>query len=69
VPDRPPPAALVPGRVHGDPEVQLDDFPVTPGGGAGLDSGDPAGCLRRCRNRLAGALGPAAGQVGILWGS
>jgi RsiW-degrading membrane proteinase PrsW (M82 family) len=29
VPDRPPPAPLVPGRVHGDPQVRFDDFPVT----------------------------------------
>jgi hypothetical protein len=42
VPDRPPPAALVPERVHGDPEVELDDFAVAPGGGAGLDTGNPA---------------------------
>ena len=70
VPDRPPPAPLVPGRVHGDPEVQLDDFPVAPGGGAGLDAGNPAGCLRPRRSRFAGRGWPCRGAVvGILWGS
>ena len=38
VPDRPTPAAFLPGRVHGDPEVQLDDFAVAPGGSAALDA-------------------------------
>ncbi|HEX3955355.1 MAG TPA: hypothetical protein VHZ03_01850 [Trebonia sp.] len=54
-PDRPPPAAFLPGRVDGDPEVQFDDVPVAPGGGAGLDDGDSAGCPRLRGGRLAGA--------------
>jgi hypothetical protein len=57
LPDRPPPAAFLPGRVDGDPEVQLDDFPVAPGGGAGLGTSHPAG-----RPRLA-APGCAAGAL------
>jgi hypothetical protein len=34
LPDSPPAAVLLPGRVHGDPVVQLDDFSATPGGRA-----------------------------------
>jgi hypothetical protein len=67
--DCPPPAALVPGRIHGDPQVEFDDFPVAPGGGTGLDAGSPAsgeaGRLRLCHSRLAGAAGHATGR---LWG-
>jgi hypothetical protein len=58
-------ASLVPGRVHGDPEVQLDDFPVAPGSGTGLDAGNPAGRLRLCRGRLAGATNRTTSR---LWG-
>jgi hypothetical protein len=66
VPHRPPPAPLVPGRVHGNLEFQLDNFPVTPGGGAGLDAGNPARCLRLCGNQFEGAAGGLA--AGRLWG-
>jgi hypothetical protein len=71
VPDRTPPAAFLPGRVHGDPVLQLDYFPVTPGGGAGLDAGNPARCLRLCGNQFEGAAGGLAragcgDSVGIL---
>ena len=62
---RPPPAPVVLGRVHGDPLVQLDYFPVAPGGGSGLDSGDPAGCIWLCDSQLEDTAGPAAGR---MWG-
>jgi hypothetical protein len=49
VPDRPPAARLLTGRVHGDAVLQLDDFAAAPGGGApgparedpGTRSGEP----------------------------
>jgi hypothetical protein len=62
-PDRPPPAPVVLGRVHGDPVIQLDDFPVAPRGGSALDSGDPGGCLRLCDSQLQGSPGPTAGRL------
>ena len=42
VPDRPPPAAFVPGRIHSDPEVKFDYLPVTPRGGPRVEAGNPA---------------------------
>jgi hypothetical protein len=63
-------AANLPGRVHGDPVLQLDDLPAAPGGGEGLDAGNPDGRLRRRRSRLAGTAGLAptccGDSVGIL---
>ena len=65
VPDRPPAALLLAGRVHGDAVAQLDDLAAAPGGGAaGAVRENPAGCR-------AGGLRPprgAGGLAGRLWG-
>jgi hypothetical protein len=70
-PDRPPAAVLLPGRVHGDAVLQLDDLAAAPGGGTpGPAHADASGCRPPGLRRLAvWAVLPQAGCgdfVGIL---
>jgi len=62
VPDRPPAAGFLAGRVHGDAVLQLDDLAAPPGGRtAGPAHERPAG--------LRPSGGPSGLAAGRLWGS
>src|SRR6266700_626634 len=68
VPDRPPAALLLAGRVYRDPALQLDHRVAAPGGRAsGPAREDPAACHAAGLRPAGGGLcGPAARR---LWGS
>ena len=71
VPDRTPPAALGPRRVHRDPALQLDHLAAAPGCGASGATREDSGAGRALAffGRPAARAAPCGTVVGILWGS
>ena len=74
LPHCPPPAALLPRRVHRDPALQLNHHTtVAAGGRAGISAQQGAGPCRAARSRpaaskAAGSLGPGADQLWVFCG-
>jgi hypothetical protein len=68
VPDRPPPAAFGPGRLHRDPALQFDDLAAAPAGRAPVPAREYPGASRTAAlphpsNRLHSTRGSASGQA------